>query len=339
MTQNTSDVIKSMRFPLIVLVLMVHSPGTFPADRMEWSIDGWNVYHYITELISKHIGAIATSCFFLFSGYLFFWKVDEGEFSFKWVLAKWKKRIKTLLTPYLLWNLLMVTSMLVMKDLTMDPLYWFVTGPANFPLWFLRDLIIMSVLAPVLYLIFKELKWISLAALLIVYLSPLDPQLPYMNSIFYFGVGVWAATFKLDLSDFCRKVRIPAAIIAIILLLVSTALVGTPAHTAMLRLFVPFGIIAAWNICEKAIRNPKTKKILSQLSPSVFFIYAVHEIYLLGWTKGLCLRIFGDSLAGTWIRYWIVPLAVLIICLCLYNLLKKTMPRALAFACGGRTDQ
>ncbi len=339
MTQNTSDVINAMRFPLIVLVLMVHSPGTFPSDTMEWSLEGWNIFHYLTELISKHIGAIATSCFFLFSGYLFFWKSNEEEFSLGWVLAKWKKRIKTLLIPYLIWNLLMVVAMSLMKDLTTGPIHWFVTGPVNFPLWFLRDLIIMSALAPLLYLICIKLRWISLSALIIVYLSSLKTHIPSMNAIFFYGVGVWTATFKLDLSNFCRKAKTPAAIMAIILAVVSTALVGTPAHTAMLRLFIPFGIIAAWNICEKAIGNQKTKKILSQLSPSVFFIYAVHEIYLLGWTKGLCLRIFGDSLTGTWIRYWIVPLAVLIICLCLYNLLKKTMPRALTFACGGRTKE
>ena len=87
------------------------------------------------------------------------------------------------------------------------------------------------------------------------------------------------------------------------------------------------------------IDNEHLKGRLSQLSASVFFIYAVHEIYILGWTKGLCLRIFGNSLAGTWISYWLVPVIVLAVCYALYCLLNRIMPRALAFACGGRSKK
>ena len=74
-----------------------------------------------------------------------------------------------------------------------------------------------------------------------------------------------------------------------------------------------------------------------RLSSTVFFIFAVHEIYILGWTKGFFLRLCGEGVTGTWIRFIFVPIVVLCVCLALYHLLNKLMPRALSFICGGRT--
>ena len=93
------------------------------------------------------------------------------------------------------------------------------------------------------------------------------------------------------------------------------------------------------NICDALIDNERRCQRLCDLAASVFFIYAAHGIYILGWTKGLCLRVFGESLAGTWIRYWLVPVIVLVVCYALYRLLNRIMPRTLAFACGGRSKK
>ena len=76
---------------------------------------------------------------------------------------------------------------------------------------------------------------------------------------------------------------------------------------------------------------------MARLSSAVFFIYAAHEIYILGWTKGLLLRLMGESAFAVWCRYLLVPVIVLVICLCLYKVLNRIIPGALAFACGGRT--
>ena len=84
--------------------------------------------------------------------------------------------------------------------------------------------------------------------------------------------------------------------------------------------------------------HPKREALLSALSASVFFIYGAHEIYILGWTKGLFLRLFGESLAGDWIRLLLVPTVVLMVCLALYYLLNRMMPRTLAFCTGGRAN-
>ncbi|MBQ6198622.1 MAG: acyltransferase [Bacteroidales bacterium] len=346
-----STLIKAMRFPLIVMVLIIHSPGAYSSSEMEWSLEGWNIYHFFAELLSGHISAIATRCFFLFSGFLFFRYLKDGEFCMSWVLSKWKKRVFTLLIPYIFWNLLLVAAVVLknsvfgafslgespeeMSLVHQGPLFWFVTGPADYPLWYLRDLMVMTLLTPLIYCLIKYLRRASLVLLVLLYYAPL--QFPFNQALFYFGIGAWLGINHKDLIPLCHKVRIPAAVAAFMLLPVATSQVGRPMHLLLFKCYIPLGIITFINICDFMTRNDVIRNKLCALSGSVFFIYAVHEIYILGWTKGLCLRLLGDSLVATWLRYFLVPVIVLGICLLLYKLLNRWSPRALAFACGGRT--
>ena len=349
-----STLIKAMRFPLIVMVLYIHSPGAFFEPRLELSLDGWNIYHVTAELISGHMFAIATRCFFIFSGFLFYRYLKDGELSIKWVITKWKKRFWSLFVPFILWNLLMVVAV-ILKDVVFDalslkssveelslvgkgPLYWFLTGPADYPLWFLRDLILMTLIAPLIYPIVKNFRWASVVILIILYFSPLTLVIPSKQAIIYFSFGAWLGINRYELLTICRKCKVSAAIISVVLLPIATSQVGRPLHTFLLDLYIPFGIITFVNICDSLINNKKISEWLCKLSATVFFIYAIHEIYILGWTKGLFLRIFGDSLISTWISYFFVPVVVLFVCLGLYYLFNRIMPRTMSFACGGRND-
>lgn len=349
-----SDLIKAMRFPLICLVVFAHSAGAFSVPTVNWSLEGWNVFHFFAEMIDRHLCSIGTCWFFVISGYFFLRNLNEDEFNLRWVTLKWKKRIRTLFVPYLIWNTLAVLAIVFknglfdllhlgisteeLEVLRKGLLYYFFTGPADYPLWFLRDLMLMSLFVPIEYLLFKKAPYISLAILIIAFLSPWNPQIPSMRAIFFFSIGAWLGTMKLNILVLCRKVKTPALILAIFFLLVATSQVGRPLHTLLLRIFYPFGMITFMNFCDRMIDNTKQKQRLTRLSASVFFIYAAHEIYILGWTKGLFVRIFGEGLVGTWIRFLFVPIIVLSVCLALYWLLNRLMPRTLAFLCGGRSN-
>ncbi len=340
-----SALIKAMRFPLIVLVLYEHSVGAYAGIGTP--------YGFISEMISHHLCPIAVCWFFFLSGYLFFFNLGDKPFSWGWTLEKWKKRIRTLLIPYLLWNLLMVAAILVknhglalfgvpisneeMLTVRQGPFYWFITGPADFPLWFLLDMMVMTLITPLLYPLYKKWPWISLILLTLIYLSPLEPRTLSMRAIFFFSIGAWMSINRVSFLSLGRKVKLPATIAAIILLILATASMDKPWHEWILRAFYPFGMVTFMNLCDGLTRNEERKERLSRLSASVFFIYAAHEIYILGWTKGLFVRFLGEGPLGVWIRFFFVPLVVLGICLALYHLLNKIMPGALAFVCGGRT--
>lgn len=346
-----SVVITAMRFPLIILVLFQHSVG-YDSSPMRWSWDGENVYHFLTEMISHHICSIAVPCFFLLSGFLFFYNLKESEKDYSWIKSKWKRRCRTLLIPFLFWNLAHVVAILLvtkafgivglpivsdqMPAVQKGPLYWFVTGPIDFPLWYLRDLIVLSMLAPFLYFFIRRFSRLFVGMLFLLYVVSADHN--YYPSLTFFGMGCYLALQQKNLLTVCRQVRYPTAWLALAALLTATALYGRPIHPYLWLLFAPFGMITFVNLCDGLLRFPKVGSWMFKLSETVFFIYAAHEIYILGWTKGLLLRIFGDTLTGHWICYLAAPVLTLTIGLALYYILKKIMPKSLAFACGGRIN-
>ena len=344
-----STLIKAMRFPLIVLVVFAHSLG-FGNVEITPDFTGWNVYHFFSEMVSHNFARLAVCWFYAISGYFFFRYLKDEEFSFKWVAGKWKKRIWTLLIPYVIWNLLSVALGYAKglafagigigshNDLpTFAPLEWLWSGPADFPLYFMRDLMIMSIVAPLWYLIVKRLKWPSLVLLVLVYISPLKPGIPGMRAIFFFGIGCWLGIWKYNMLEIAQRVKWPAAVLAAVTLLVASYFNASPYHEWMLRAFYPFGMLTFMNICNRLIDNEKTCDRLCRLSAAVFIIYASHEILILGWTKGIFMRVFGEGLAGAWISYLGVPVVVLCVCLLLYWILNRIMPKTLSFICGSRS--
>ena len=345
---DNNQYINASRFPLIVLVLFQHSV-VGDSSPMRWSLDGNNVYHFITELISHHICSIAVPCFFVFSGFLFFHNAGTAIDS-TWVKNKWKRRVKTLLIPYLLWNLFNIAAILSvtavfhglgipitsnqMTVVEKGPLFWFITGPVNFPLWYLRDLVVLSLLAPFLYYPVKNAPRFSLFLLALVYSASaiwnFYPSLPF------FGIGCWVALRKQDLLHFCRTTKHLALILSCVFLVLATGYWGQEVHPYLWLVFAPFGMITFMNFNAALMENIRTKNLLLKHSETVFFIYAAHEIYILGWSKGLLLRIFGHGLAGHWICYFTAPVLTLLLCLALFYLLKKLAPKLLVFSCGGR---
>lgn len=353
-TERQSTLITTMRFPLIVLVLIEHSVRT---DRspMRWSLDNDNVYHFVTEMVSHHLCSIAVCCFFVLSGFLFFSNVKEEKIGNGWFLEKWGRRMESLVVPYLIWNLLFVGVILLvsaifkslgiipsydaMEDVRKGPLSWFVTGPIDYPLWYVRDLIVDSVLAPLIYLCIKAAPKSSLAALVLLHFSPVVVRFSLFPSLALFGLGAWMGIHKTDFLSICQRVKYPAAVLAILLAFLATCLYGSSWHLFVRLLFFPFGMITFTNLCDWMIQHQGFEKALLQLSETVFFIYAVHEVYILGWTKGSLLRLFGDGPVGQWIVYLVAPVVTLLICLALFYLFKKLTPRILDFVCGARTQQ
>lgn len=346
-----SVLIEAMRFPLIVLVLLEHSVATDQAP-MQWSLDGANVFHFTTELISHHLCSIAVCWFFVFSGFLFFRSMKDRQPDGAWFADKWKRRAHSLFFPYLFWNLFNVGAVLLVTALfsrvgipfsrdplysvERGPLYWFVTGPIDFPLWFVRDLIVMTVLTPLYWFLFKKLGRLSLVLLGVLYLASYWTGGTLLQAFAFFGIGAWMSIRRINMLEICRRFRVPAAFLALALALVATGLYGKDLHQLLRLLFFPFGMITFMNLCDRLINRPRARRDMLILSQTVFFVYAAHEIFILGWVKGFLLRIFGTALPSRWLIYFAAPLLTLFICLALFWIFKRLTPHILTFACGWR---
>lgn len=107
-----SQVITALRFPLIVLVLFVHS--NFKGVSFAWdnalkasfSLPIGNINLSLgtfIDFISGSLAPLANPFFFFISGLLFF---HCKQFTRKVYINKIRHRLQSLLIPYILWNLL-----------------------------------------------------------------------------------------------------------------------------------------------------------------------------------------------------------------------------------------
>ncbi len=186
MDKIESKTIDALRFPCALLVVFIHVFS---------SIGGYNIgsrglYDTTRVLISQGIARLAVPVFLLTAGYLFFQGLEVWEWGS--YALKLKKRIRALFIPYILWNLISVIfcfTIILIKgggynDISVflterggvlcfwncgrfesSPLInvlgwemWDRAFPIDYPLWFVRDLMILNILAPVIYFAVKGLS-------------------------------------------------------------------------------------------------------------------------------------------------------------------------------------
>ena len=171
-----SKSISLLRVPLACLVVLGHAnPIKFnPVINGEVVDFSFDVIQYPITFLSWVLFAPAVPLFFYISGFLFFWKIEK----FDTVVYKEKicKRLKSLIIPYFMWNflflILILSKCLYHGDynqalfslmglwIVPEHLHFVLSGsmttPIDGPLWFMRDLIVMTLLTPIIYKVIKN---------------------------------------------------------------------------------------------------------------------------------------------------------------------------------------
>lgn len=119
-----SKTIDCIRFPLVVMVVFIHmNPNVvnLPDAKFDFfSMQG--LYNFVGILFSHTLPSIAVPTFFFISGFLFF--INIQDWSWNKYKKKLKNRIKTLLIPYLMWNLVPFLFSIILivffRDKSMD---------------------------------------------------------------------------------------------------------------------------------------------------------------------------------------------------------------------------
>ena len=175
------------------------------------------------DLLSRGMMLITEVCvplFFVLSGFLYFRNVPKNpDVEFFW--KKTRSRVFTLLIPYLIANVIaFVCYWLAQRfapgmmsgyfgDDWRNPLFIFWTGPVNMSLWFIRDLIIACLVAPLIWILVRYTRIWGVLAMGAVWIwiggSPLYNV--------WFTIGAWAAVCQGE--NTCRLLgkvdcRVPA---------------------------------------------------------------------------------------------------------------------------------
>lgn len=206
--------IGNVRLPLIIAVVFIH----VQTICMPHSADWWFV-----KILGEEIGRIGVPLFFAISGLLFFNSFSYSQEMSQTMLmggGKIKRRLKTILVPYLIWNFIQFLFCLLINKATLSDFFnafwnmrsdghWFF--PINGSLWFLRELFFVSVLFPIPLCVVRYIKpWIGLSLLAVISIM-LDYRgiIPgTYNAFIYFTIGAYVGYYKIVVLDLCRNYKI-----------------------------------------------------------------------------------------------------------------------------------
>ena len=359
---NTSSTIKFLRFPMAVVIILLHSSFEYEIIDGKSIFKGWNapLYHHLDYVFVKNICNIAVPLFFLISGFLFF---KEGELSLNLYKCKIKKRIKSLLFPYMIWNIIICLFYLCVQNLVPSMnsgrnklildynihdfimMFWSMSyikeggmnGPMDTPLWFIRDLMVMMVLSPLIFFLIKKTKLLLPVLSLLLYVSGLWIGVPGFSSVAlaFFGLGAYFAISHFDFTLFSKTNARSFTISYILLLILVVVMNDNDMEFCWIKNFlVILGVFssigwAAW------LTGNLYFKISTFLTSSTFFVFASHCEILKVFIR-LSSRIGIQNDLYFCLMYFVCPLLALSLVLFIYKFLQIYLPSVASVLSGGR---
>lgn len=339
-----SKKITTLNVIAIIAVLFIHS---YYIEAEMYPIAGR--FQVLTG--SNALGGLSVPVFYFISGLLFFKNVSQTADCISGI----KKRVRTLLIPYVLGNLLYVACFLVLFilpmstsfvndnivsnisiDNPMESLWYVFITPAGFHLWFLRDLIVYVAFSPLILWSYRRMPWATLIALFMLFGGIRSCGVTY----FYLG-GMIAICYGLEkFRAFINyKVLLTTAVLFFMGCLMTIApcgkgMIGNPYLQQIVYLN---GIIAAWGGYDYFVseKDSRTVKFLLRLSPFTFFIYLLHEPFF-NVIKKITLITVGVSEWSLIILYIVNPFILICLLIGVARLLQKTIPSVYHMLTGGR---
>lgn len=353
---RSSERLSLLRFPLVVGVVFIHAYETevgLASGRIGVA-DTAVVTDFIRNLLSQGVGRLAVPLFFLMAGYLF-----HLGFRCSWAgyRAKLASRARSLLIPFLFWNAVVLAFFAVAQRLPATQAYFsgrqaaiasyglydylnallgFDRPPVAYPFWFIRDLMVMVVLTPVVCLLLRVLPRLTLGVVLALWYLSLSPfYVPSVVAMAWFYAGAWLASSGRSL--FALDRHGPKIVAAYVVVLIADTLSKAEPYSGYLhRLGIVLGVASALYLSGGWQARPALRRLLLALSGLSFFVFALHEP-MLTLVRKLAYRVFAPSTdAAILLAYLTIPLVVIAVACAVYGLLRRLAPRPLAWVSGGR---
>ena len=353
------------RFPLALAVVAVHS-GEFVATLSRTnSVSSHSFGLWAVEFLTM-LSRLATPSFLLIAGLVF---CKDGTASQAQYFRKIKSRCHSLLVPYLAWNFLAV--LLLCAPLAINFFYspestadapvtlgrlakWMMGWPiypADAPLWFVRDLLLLIAIVPLLNFIPPRVQILGLAALFIYWLSsPMDlipGGMPRAFSVLFFMMGVAIGMNQVLLSAMAKAEWLIYTAGAILLFSAAAGatctILGTDysgLRTLLERMVRVSGALLVVGAGARSRFPNWLSDQLNRLSPAAFFLFASHYLVF------LCLaKLFAKFTQNLFrpgyevLLFGLVFSIVIAISLASYFLMRRYTPSLLGMLDGNRSTR
>jgi surface polysaccharide O-acyltransferase-like enzyme len=355
--QDVSDRIEILRFPLIVGVVFIHA---FPVV-VKWlgetlgTPEPGLISIVVRNLLSEGLFRIPVPMLFFISGLLFFWNVNGTRFSQDEFVRKFRARVRTLLVPFLFWNVVVLVFIGIAQNSGLreffaesypirqytpfnyvNAILGITHAPIAYQFWFVRNLIVLVFLSPLIYWVLRLIPIPFLLGMGFLWLGQFWPiRIPDAPGLFFFSLGGYLGLRHFDLRRIDRFwwILLPTygAVLAFDVALKPTSWSGQVHHLGIL-----LGVPWLFSATRFAVANARVKAALLALAPASFFLYASHEplLMLLRKSAYILLRPQGDL----WVLlvYFAHPILVILVCTWAFGWLQGRVPRFMGWIAGGR---
>lgn len=357
--KEISLLVDNLRMPMMIGIVFIHTHFFKYIDAQ--TLQSLSAYNAVSYIITDLICQLFVPAFFIIAGYFFF---KEKQLTPELYRTKLTKRFFSLVVPFLFWNALMLMIMLVqekylgatssrmgtMTDYSFsDWLYAFFDDnrsstiydnpgqPASVQFWFIRDLILICLISPLIYWIVRTNKYLSLVLLIVIYFLPW--HIPHLNnlSITYFGIGVWLQIYDIDFIGCAKKGLWGLLLISLI------GMTGNYfaeqndilyAIKACRIVFILSGLLVVVAIvCH--LQQKRGHLLPSYIEQSSFFVFAYHIVPTAILCQLACRLLPHNSLCLI-IAYLTIPFVITAIGVAISIFLHRFMPRFTAIITGGR---
>ena len=281
-----------------ILVIAIHYNSKSHID-----VSNGYSWNYLTqEFLTNGIGRVSVPFFALISGFF----LAEYVSSLDNYINTLQKKVKTLLIPYVLGSLLVFITSSILKHVlwsdglpNLEPymlLRTILARPVSVQFWFLRDLIILTIISPVILNSHQILNLLMGCILTVLWITDIQPfpiitdwYLINIETLFYFWLGGQLYRFKSSLYDLIESRLVLRIIIFwtwIVLVCIRIAIDPdvdvwyvrnyTALSLLLYKLSIIVGIISLIQISELFKQN----KALIYLSGLTTFVYLFHLVPL-----------------------------------------------------------
>ena len=319
-----SQTIKWMRYPLMLLIVLIHTDTPLLNSMPQWGVSA--AFYYMMQTILT----LAVPMFFIFSGYWFFRNTET--FTLEDYTSKLKKRVMTIFVPYVIWNYFAWAFQMFVVCLQ---------GHAD---WIPKDVFTPQNILDVIVGWSEGRKPYILLIFAAIYLlpgvqswHPIIKRFP--SALLFFSIGAYMGIHKQNMVEMARRVPLWLSIIVTTLLLAISIwqCMTYGKYISLARnAFSIVSVIPTLQIASMMVERFSLKPT-AFIADSNFFLFALHPLIM----NYLLVEPLANHFTNTPFHFWLVYFMELIVpaivCVILYAIMHRFMPKTTNLLTGGRS--
>lgn len=333
--KQVSDRIAMVRFIMIAGVVFVHA-----AADVQITETGGGLFDYLQDFFNFAVFRATVPLLAMASGYLLF--AARADLS---PVTLWMKKARTLVLPFLVFNSGAIALFFLLQqrfpqatmylDLLHASRYQWINAffsvmetPFNYPLYFVRDLLVLMLLAPLFGWLLRHMPLVGLAIVAGIFYFDYDRYLVMRGtSAIMFYIGGLLAVKKVDLLKLDDQ-RLPLLLLFVAICVAITVLRIDNINYAAIP--GPFLVWPAF----KYLAGTRVGQLASKYAKYSFFIFMAHAP-LLHIARLLYMHYLSDDIPyGV---FWLVaPPAIVAGLILVYDRAMRAAPRVFGLIIGGR---